>query len=220
MKIAACFLVLASLASGQVAIDANKGYQTPEQRGNVAANLVRADRDETQKPQELVQAMGVKPGMVVADIGTGAGYMLPFLSESVGPRGKVLAEDIFDDFLSKAKDRAREKGLSNVEFVKGTVKNVGLPPGAVDIALALDSYHHYDHPAEMVSSIRDSLKPGGRFVIVDYYKRPGAMSRGDAMQHIRLDEDDVVREVEAQGFHEVSRHEHIPGSQYMVIFQK
>lgn len=220
MRFIACLVLFTASLGAQVASDANRGYQTPEQRNGVAANLVRANRDQTQKPEELIAAMGLKPGMVVADIGTGAGYMLPFLSEAVGPSGKVLAEDIFPDFLSKAKGRAADHALSNIQFVQGTPKNVSLPAESADMALALDSYHHYDYPAEMVASIYHSLKPGGRFVIVDYYKRPGAMANGNAMSHIRVDEDDVIREVESQGFHVASRREHVPGSQYMVIFEK
>src|SRR5262245_34772857 len=98
-------LVLCTGLWGQVAQEANSGYRTAEQRAGLARGLADPSRDKTQRPRELVEAMGVKPGMTVADVGTGPGYMLPFLSEAVGPGGKVLAEDIFDDFLAKARER-------------------------------------------------------------------------------------------------------------------
>ena len=110
--------------------------------------------------------------MTVADIGTGAGYMLPFLSRAVGDGGKVYAEDIQDDFLAKARAHAEGEQLGNVAYIKGTEKDPTLPAGAMDVALALDSYHHYDYPEEMLAGLRRGLKAGGRLVIVEYYRRP------------------------------------------------
>src|ERR1700684_79311 len=98
-------LILSLSAWAQVADDANKGYKTKEGRDKVAATLDDPHRDGRQKPQELIAAMNVKPGMTVADIGTGTGYMLPFLGKAVGASGKVFGEDIQSDFLARAKDK-------------------------------------------------------------------------------------------------------------------
>jgi predicted methyltransferase len=204
----------------QVATDANTRYQTAEGRKAVAAGLGSVGRDATERPQELVDAMGLKPGMTVADIGTGVGYMLPYLSRAVGPQGRVLAEDIFDDFLNAAKQRAGDQKLGNVAFIKGTETDPRLADGTVDVVLALDSYHHYDYPEKMLAAFVRSLRDGGRLVVVEYYKRPNAMPSMDAVKHIRLDEPDVVREIERNGFRKVSEREHIKGSQYMVVFEK
>src|SRR6516164_4025470 len=110
MRIAGLFagLILACGLLAQVAAQANSGYQTEQQRKAVANGLADPARDEKQKPGELIRAMGLQPGMTVADVGTGIGYMLPFLSRRVGPEGKVLAEDIFDDFLSAAKQHSED----------------------------------------------------------------------------------------------------------------
>ncbi|HTQ55310.1 MAG TPA: methyltransferase domain-containing protein [Bryobacteraceae bacterium] len=204
----------------QVATDANAHYQTADQRKSIAAMLGNPDRDATERPQELTDAMGLKPGMTVADIGTGVGYMLPYLSRAVGPSGHVVAEDIFDDFLDAARKHSAADKLSNVTFVKGTETDPRLPAGGVDVILALDSYHHYNYPGKMLAGFTRGLRSGGRLIVVEYYKRPDAMPGGNAMKHIRLDEPDLVREVEQNGFREISEHEHIKGSQYMVVFEK
>jgi ubiquinone/menaquinone biosynthesis C-methylase UbiE len=213
-------LILASTAAAQVAAQANSGYQTEEQRKAVAKTLADPNREETQRPGVLVRDMRLKPGMTVADVGTGIGYMLPFLSKAVGPTGQVIAEDIFDDFLEGAKQRVQTANLSNVTFVKGTTTDPALPEGKADVVLALDVYHHFDYPDKMLASIAKGLKSDGRLIIVDYYKRPDAMPNGRAMTHIRLDMPDVIKEVEANGFHLVSEKEHIRNVQYMLMLEK
>jgi len=222
MKIRRTLLLAACCPAlwAQVAVDANQHYQTAEGRKEIGASLGSAGRDATERPRDLVAEMGLAPGLTVADIGTGVGYMLPYLSGAVGPSGHVLAEDIFDDFLGAAKQRAADDKLTNVAFIKGTETDPKLPHAGVDVILALDSYHHYNYPDKMLAGFRQALRGGGRLVVVEYYKRPNAMPGGNAMKHIRLDEPDLVREVESNGFREVSEREHIKGSQYMVVFEK
>ena len=222
MRIGRCWILWACGAAlwAQVATDANTRYRTPEGRKAVAAGLDSDSRNATQRPQELVDAMALKPGAAVADIGTGTGYMLPYLSKAVGPSGHVIAEDIFDDFLSSAKKRAADQNLDNVTFIKGTETDPNLAENSVDAILALDSYHHYDYPEKMLAAFHHALREGGRLFVVEYYKRPNAMPGGDAMKHIRLDKPDVIREIEANGFRKDSEREQIKGSQYMLTFQK
>jgi len=221
-QVLVCGVLLCAVGTtGQVAKQANEGYKTPEGRETVAKSLSAADRDEKQRPKELVAAMSLKPGMVVADIGTGTGYMLPYLSEAVGAQGRVLSEDIFPDFLEKAKNTAKQHRLANVEFIQGTETDPGLPENGVDVVLALDSYHHWNYPDKMLAALHRELHEGGRLVIVEYYKRPEAMPGGRAMQHIRLDAPDVIKEIESSShFRLLSEHDHVKGSQYMAIFEK
>src|SRR3954470_5372707 len=120
-------LGLAVAVSAQVASEANKRYQTPEGRASIATSLNDPHRDDRQKPKDLVAALGLKPGMSVADIGTGTGYMLPFLHDAVGDKGHVYGEDIFDDFLRQARDRVEAKHYRNVTFIKGTEHTTNLP---------------------------------------------------------------------------------------------
>jgi ubiquinone/menaquinone biosynthesis C-methylase UbiE len=211
----AALLLSAFILSGQVAKDANERYQTPEGRAAVGKGLSSLDRDARQKPRELVAAMALKPGIVVADIGTGTGYMLPFLSEAVGSGGRVLGEDIFPDFLDKAKTATKEHKLGNVEFVQGTETDPSLPENGVDVALALDTYHHWNYPEKMLAALHRELRDGGRLVLVEFHPR----ANGLPANHIRLDEPDVIKEIEANHFRLVSQHEHNK-DQYMVIFEK
>jgi ubiquinone/menaquinone biosynthesis C-methylase UbiE len=215
------FVAAAALALGQAAKEANRQYQTPEGRAGIASALDQPERDAKQKPAELVQSLGIRAGSTVVDLGTGPGYMLPYLSSAAGPEGKVIAEDIASDFLDRARDKATRLGLKNVEFVLGTAQDPHLAPGSADFILVLDAYHHFDYPERMLEALRRALRPQGRLGIVEYYKRRGAME-GDpdrALQHIRLDADGVVHEVESNGFRLVSRRDHIPASQYVAIFE-
>jgi ubiquinone/menaquinone biosynthesis C-methylase UbiE len=203
-------LILTASAWAQVADDANKGYKTKEGRDKVAATLDDPHRDGKQKPLELIAAMKIKPGMTVADIGTGTGYMLPYLGNAVGPTGKVFGEDIQTDFL----ERAKAKNVANAQLILGTTTDPRLPPSSVDIALVLDVYHHFDYPDKMLAAIRSALKPGAHLVIVDYYK-----SASPSPGHIRLERDDVAAEIERNGFHLLDKRDHLPKTQYMLTFE-
>ena len=219
MKPAILILVCAALSFAQVAKDANTGYQTEQGRAGVAAGLDGAERDSRQKPKELIAALGITPGMTVADVGTGVGYMLPYLSAVAK---SVVAEDIFPDFLDKARAKAKDSELKNVKFVQGKADDPKLGQG-IDLVLILDVYHHFDYPDKMLASIAASLNAGGRVAIVDYYKSKGSMGGKDstrALTHIRLDEADVVKEIESYGFKLVSANAFLPGVQYLAIFAK
>jgi len=222
MRVLLFTVTCAAVAFGQAAKEANKGYQTKEARAGLASVLDNPGRDARQKPAELVESLGVRPGSTVIDLGTGPGYMLPYLSRAMGPNGHVIAQDIQADFLDRARAKASREGLKNIEFVLGTDSDPRLAAGSADLILVLDAYHHFDYPDRMLAALRRALREGGRLAIVEYYKRRGAME-GDpdrALTHIRLDADDVVKEVEAGGFRLLSRREQIPNSQYVAIFER
>lgn len=214
------FLV-AVLVPTLLAQNANRDYSTPEKRAAQAVSLSDPGRPERLRAQAIVDSLHLHPGMSVADIGAGAGIMLPFFSKAVGAGGKVYAEEIFDDYLAKSRGYAQKQGLHNVEFVLGTERDPKLPEVCCDVAIAVHVYHHFNYPADMLAGLRRALKPGGRFVVIDYYKRTGAMGTGNmALEHIRLDFDDVVKEIEANGFKLVESHAHIPGQQYFATFSR
>lgn len=216
MRPLVALLLLASAAASPQAADyANKTYRTPEGRANMSGVLAGPDRDERQKPKDLMAALAIRPGSVVADVGTGVGYMLPYLSRAVGPKGKVIAQDIFPDFLEKAQAAAAKEGLANVSFVLGTEKDARLPDKSADVILVLDTYHHFDYPGDVLAGLRKALRKNGRLVVVDFYKN-GFRDP----QHVRLDRDDAIREIESYGFRLVRVREHIPKTQYIAEFAR
>jgi predicted methyltransferase len=224
MKKLAGLVLICAVSYPQVAEKANEGYKTKEGRASVAKNQMDPAREQRQRPRDIVDQMGLKPGQSAADVGTGPGFMLPYLSHAVGDTGTVYGEDIQDEFLSQAKTRANTQGLKNVKFVLGTDRDPKLPANTLSGVLVLDVYHHFDYPEAMLGYIRDSLVSDGKLIIVEYYKRRGAMPNGTdpdrAITHIRLDEDDLIREVEENGFKVADKHELVPKSQYIVTFVK
>ena len=217
------FGLACAAALAQVAGDANQGYKTPEGRANVAKALGDPARAERQKPRDIVEALDLKPGSTVADVGTGVGFMLPYLSQAVGDTGHVIAEDIQSDFLDKAKTKVQLNRLKNIQFVLGTDRDPMLPADTLEGVLVLDVYHHFDYPEAMLQHIHDSLLSDGKLVIVEYFKRKGAMPNPDpdlALRHIRLDQDGLIEEVESSGFRLVSKQDLVPNSQYIVVFER
>ena len=148
--------------------------------------------------------------------------MLPYLSRAVGPDGPRAGRGHLRRFPEdRPKRKARAEKLANVTFVQGRRRRTPrLPENAVDVALALDSYHHYDYPAEMLAAIRRALQAGraaGDRGVPQDGRTP--CRGGYAMEHIRLDQRGRRRaRSKPAGFTLVSRHEHIPGSQYVLVF--
>jgi predicted methyltransferase len=207
----------ASLAA-QTAGHANEHYKTEQQRADLARSLEGADRDARQRPRELVVAIGVKPGMSVADVGTGPGYMLPFLSQAVGPQGTVYAEDVFPDFLAKARANAARYNLTNIEFVQGDAFDPKLPARSLDVILLLDVYHHLDNAPRLLAALRQALKPDGHLAIVEYHRNDKSMGAGRAQSHIRLSADDAIKEIEQNGFRLQKREDFNPEVQWLATF--
>ncbi len=218
----ACALhVWAQPVAAQLAAGANQIYRTAEGRAREAFEMDHPNRLVLEDTERLAASLQIAPGEVVADIGTGVGYLLPYLVPAVGPQGRVIAEDIYPDLLSKTEKRVKDNAWGNVDVVLGTERDPNLPIGAVDLAVAVDVYHHLDYPTEMLAHIREALKPAGRLVIVEFYlSRPHPRaSEQDLRMHIRLDRDEVVQEVEEQGFRQIARFDHFP-YQYVAIFGK
>src|SRR5438105_13661215 len=114
----------------------------------------------------MLASLGVKRGMVVADIGAGVGYHSWRLADMVGPSGKVIAEDIQEGMIALLRKNVSDRKLKNVDIIYGTPTDPKLPDNSVDLVLMVDVYHEFSDPVTMMGRIRNSLKSGGRVVLV------------------------------------------------------
>lgn len=159
----------------------------------------RPGREVYDKRHEVVKALNLNPGMRVADVGAGTGFYSLLFSEQVGKSGKVYAVDITRDFVTNILRRARERGLDNIQGIISEDKSTRLPPLSVDLVFVCDTYHHFEYPQSMLSSIHTALRPGGRLVIIDFRKQPG-VSTSWVMSHVRANKQTVIHEVKRAGF--------------------
>ena len=213
--------ILAGCCLAQVAKKPNEDYATLERRQHAASEMEHPIRPTVEHTAELVESLGIRPLDTVADVGTGVGYLIPYLLSKVGPFGGVWAEDIFPDFVASARKKIEAARWRNVHAVLGTEQDPKLPPAQFDVAVVLDTYHHFNYPLQMLQHIRTALKPQGRLIIIEYYRsrlRPGATEE-DLQSHIRLDRDGVVAEVTAHGFHLTRSFDHLP-YEYVLDFAK
>ena len=164
----------------------NKGF-TSENRETFASRM------------EIAAAIGLAPGMAVADVGAGTGIYVPIFSKAVGPAGKVHAVDISKPLLAFIERSMKEAGIVNIATVLGTDTSINLPPGSVDVVFTSDVYHHFEFPQAILADIRRTLKDGGQFIVVDYDNVPG-VTPPSRQQHVRTDKKTVIAEVTQAGF--------------------
>ena len=177
--------------------------------------LERAEREEEERPQKVVELMALRPTDVVADIGAGTGYFSFRMATKV-PRGKVLAVDIQQEMLDLLTVAARQRGVNNVEPVLGKVDDPNLPAASVDAALMVDAYHEFDHPREMMEAIVRALKPGGRVVLVEYR---GEDPEVPIKPLHKMTEAQAKKEMAAVGLTHVKTHQDLP-RQHVMVFEK
>jgi ubiquinone/menaquinone biosynthesis C-methylase UbiE len=147
---------------------------------------------------EIAKALELKPGMAVADIGSGTGAYLSTLTDLVGKQGRVYAVDVSPVFTKFLRKRVAQDGLDQVEVVLSDADSTGLSPNSVDAVFVCDTYHHFEKPIATVQSIRQALKPNGLLVVVDFDRVPGK-SREWVLQHVRAGKEDFRAEIEKAG---------------------
>jgi ubiquinone/menaquinone biosynthesis C-methylase UbiE len=130
--------------------------------------LEREEREQEERTSVLIRELGLKPGMVVADVGAGSGYLSRHMAPLVAPGGRVIAVDIQPEMLALLAKAAADPRYANIEPLLGTVDNTRLPAGGIDLAIMVDVYHELEFPYEVLESIVRALKPGGRVAFVEY----------------------------------------------------
>jgi ubiquinone/menaquinone biosynthesis C-methylase UbiE len=158
-----------------------------------AENANEARLNRLQPPEQVLDAIGVRPGMTVAEIGAGRGRYAVQLAARVGAGGRVYAEDIDEEALAHLRRRCRRWGLDNVEIVLGEESDPKLPPAALDCIWIVSSYHHFADPVALLRRARPALKPAGRLAIGEWIviREEGRSGNTPA---------EIVRQVESAGF--------------------
>jgi ubiquinone/menaquinone biosynthesis C-methylase UbiE len=193
------------------------GREIAQVMGHEAAGwLDRPEREKEENPTKLMEMLPIKPGDVVADIGAGSGYYTFRLAEKVGPKGKVLAEDIQKEMLDIIRQRMDKKKVTNVEPLLGTITDPKLPDNGVDLILLVDVYHEFDHPYEMTEAMVKGLKPGGRLVFVEFkLEDPEVPIK---LVH-KMSQKQVLKEMEPFPLKHVKTIDSLPW-QHVIIFEK
>ena len=151
--------------------------------------------------EPIVAALGLSPGMAVADIGAGTGAFLPALDREVGRAGRVYAVDLSPRFLEHLRDRvAKDDQLARVEVVRAVEDSVELAAASVDLAFVCDTYHHFEYPQSTLASLYTAIRSGGSLVIVDFERIPGK-TRKWLLDHVRASKQVFRHEIESAGFH-------------------
>jgi len=178
------------------------------------AELEGPDRDAWQRPDQIMDALGIGDGTVVADIGAGGGWFTVRLSRQVGPNGLVYAEDIQPPMIDAIRRRAAREPYRNVEAILGTPTDPNLPADSVDAVLIVDAYHEVEEPKTLLANIAKALKPTGVIGIVDFKKDGGGP--GPEMDE-RVDPEKVIADARAAGL-ELRKRENFLRYQYLLIF--
>jgi predicted methyltransferase len=183
--------------------------------------LEAPDREQWQKPDQIMDAIGVAEGSKVAELGAAGGWFTLQLAERVGPNGRVYAEDIQRAMLDGISRRMLSENLTNVTTVLGTASDPHLPPG-LDAALISDAFQEMDVPEDrtavvtLLRNVARSLKPQGRLGIVDW--TPGNGGPGPAANH-RVDPKRVIEVARAAGLQLIKR-EDFPPFVFLLVFER
>jgi ubiquinone/menaquinone biosynthesis C-methylase UbiE len=216
MEILAALIVVALLGT--------TGFQSQQQGGHPGrlfppsdlGLLDAPDRDLWQRPDQIMDAMGIADASVVADIGAGSGWFTLRLARRVGPRGLVYAEDVQKEMITAISRRVGREGFNNVRPWLGSNNDPRLPAGSIDAILVVDAYHEIADRVTMLSNLAKSLKPQGRLGIVDF--RLDGTGPGPAPDE-RVSPDVVVNDANKAGLKLIRQESFLP-YQYFLIFGK
>ncbi len=172
------------------------------------------ERDKWQKPKEVVDAMNLKSGDVVADIGAGTGYFARHIAVAVGPKGMAIGLDIETSMVKYMEEDARKLELGNYKARVVRTDDPELEDGSVDVVFLCNTYHHIENRVEYFRKVSNGLKPDGRVVVVDFYRDTDF---GPPREH-KLAKEVVLEEMKKAGYRPVKTHGFLP-QQYFLEFK-
>ena len=177
--------------------------------------LERDSRESEERTSALLDALDLRPGLCVADIGAGSGRLTVPIARRVAP-GTAFGTDIQPEMLAFLEARARTEGLANLKGILGDTDDVMLPAGTVDLVLLVDAYHEFDRPWEMTRSIVRALRPGGRVALVEFRAEDPEVPI-KALH--KMTEAQARRELEAAGLRWIRTDPRLPW-QHLLWFEK
>jgi ubiquinone/menaquinone biosynthesis C-methylase UbiE len=153
--------------------------------------------------EAIVGALGLRPGMAVADVGAGTGLFTRLMADKVGPAGTVYAVEISAPFLRHIAEQAKARHQPQVKTVRGAQNRTNLAPGSVDLVFICDVYHHVEQPDPWLATIHSALRPGGRLVLIEF-DRARATASSFVKKHVRDDREVFIDEIAAAGFETIA----------------
>ena len=204
-------------ASAQDALprDQHQMHQLHQDPKSYIGVLEDPQRDAYQKPHEVLSALGLKPGEVIADIGAGSGYFTFRLSHFVGEKGKIYAVDVSPDMILYINRRMRDLKVNNVISILADPDDPLLPDRSVNRFFFSDSWHHIENHAKYLSLMKRMLRPGGEVVMIDFKKKK-EITVGPPLE-MRIAREDVIKQMEKNGYRLTEEHTFLP-YQYFLVF--
>jgi arsenite methyltransferase len=212
----ALVVLLPLAAAAQTAPSDDHAHQLHRDSAAYIAALEDPARDAWQKPQEVLDALALREGERVADIGAGSGYFALRFARHVGNGGHVFAVDVSKDMLAHLEAQAKAARLTNVQPLLVAAADPGLPDGSVDRVFFCDVWHHIDDQAGYLAKLKKALRPDGQIVMIDFHKRDLPVGPPVSMKIAR---EDLVARMERHGFRVAGEHTFLP-YQYFLVFTR
>ena len=176
--------------------------------------LSRPERIKEENPQEMLEQLNLKDGMVVCDLGAGDGYHTLQMAPRVFPNGKVIAVDIQPEMLQELSRKLAEKKFENVDTILGELWDPKLPDHSVDLVLMVDVYHEFSHPVQMLAALRKALKPDGLIALVEFrLEDPTVLIRPEH----KMTKAQILKEYKANGFKVAREYDRLPWQHLMFM---
>ena len=192
-------------------------HRRPDDIKQYLEHLDSAERDQYQKPRQVIDALNLKPGLTVADLGSGSGYFTRRFIEAVTETGKVYAVDVEPEMLKYAEESVVHMHRSyTAEFILARPDNPKLPYESIDLLFVCNTYHHLEERTKYFSDAKSSLKPGGRLAVIDFYPDERSGDLGFPKRHL-VSQDTVIKELSDAGYKLVREHRFLP-KQYFLEF--
>lgn len=171
------------------------------------------------KRYDILDAMHLKPGMAVADIGAGSGLLARMVVQRVGSTGTVYAVDIAKNMIDRIATQAAKDGIANLKPILGDPHSPKLPANCCDLIYIVDSYHHFEYPSDMLSEIMKALRPDGVLMVIDF-KRIEGVSKDYILKMVRAGEGTFTDEFQNAGFEVIERRGDMFPENYLLRLKK